>query len=160
MDRIPVCKVCLEPISNFICPDCLYKAIQQWVWKSCPALVGRFKSFHKDFLQGVVSEKTATCVVCKNEYYHMVCSYDYMKEVYSWLEGLVNEQTLKDFLRIFGLGFRRIDNRARGWFFYRNRAPFPENDTAIDMGFCEICENFSYMLKEDASNQMVCENCR
>ena len=159
MNGIPVCKICLEPISNFICPHCLYKAIQQWMWKREPGLIGRFRGFHRKFIETTVSEKTAHCVVCKREFYHMVCSYDYLKEAYSWLEGYLSEKKLKEFLRIFSLGFKRIDRRASGWFFYRNRGPSAENNSSIDIGLCEVCENFSYDLKHDASNRMVCENC-
>ena len=157
---VPICKICLEPISNFICPDCLYRAIQEWVWKSCPGLVGRLRDFHKRFIETVVSEKTARCVVCKKDFYHMVCSYDYLKEVYAWLERYLNGEKLKEFLRIFSLGFRRIDWRAKGWFFYKNYGPFRENEKSIDIGLCEICENFSYNLGHDASNHLACENCR
>jgi len=160
MDGVPVCKVCLEPISNFICPDCIYRAIQQWMWKSCPRLVGRFRGFHRAFVESVSSEKTAYCVVCKKEFYHMVCSYDYLKEAYAWMADHLNEKKLREFIRIFSMGFRRIDRRASGWFFYRNRGPAAENGRGVDIGLCEVCENFSYDLRHDASNRVVCENCR
>ena len=160
MYGIPACKICLEPISNFICPDCIYRAIQQWMWKACPGLVERFRNFHKTFIESVASEMAAVCVVCRREYYHMICSYDYMKEVYSWLGEYLPDNQVKEFLRIFSMGFRRIDRRASGWFFYRNQGPNMLKNGEVDIGLCEVCENFSYGLKHDASNRMVCENCR
>jgi hypothetical protein len=160
MNEILLCKVCLEPISNFICPDCLYKAIQQWLWRYEPSIIANFKDFHKAFIDSTISEQTAKCIVCKQDFYHMICSYDYMKEAYSWLEDHLNKKRLKEFLHIFSLGFRKIDRRASGWFFYRNKGPLPENNNSIDIGLCEVCDNFSYNLKYNASNHMVCENCR
>jgi hypothetical protein len=75
--------ICLEPVSNFICPDCLYKAVQQWLWKFGPELIEKFSDFHKSFVETIVSHKTAICITCKREYYHMVCPYDYIREVHS-----------------------------------------------------------------------------
>ena len=59
MNGVPVCRICLEPISNFICPDCLYKAVQQWVWKRKPGLIEKFSDFHGKFIGSVISEETA-----------------------------------------------------------------------------------------------------
>ena len=160
MSSIPVCELCLEPISNFVCPDCLYNSVQQWVWKCKPSVIERLSDFHRKFLDTLVSDKTAFCVVCKREYYHMICPYDYMKDIYSWLEDYLTKKQLKDFLRIFSIGFKRIEHRVRGRFFYRNQGPPLHSRRPRDMGICENCENFSDNLKLDTSHYMVCEKCR
>lgn len=157
MNRIPVCRMCLEPITNFICPGCLYKAVQQWLWKNMPRQIENFRDFHEKFIDTCVSEKTAFCIVCKKDYYHMICSYDYISEVHDWLEDFGSKEQLEQFLRIFGMGLGKIDNGAYGRFFYRNLEPSQQEETS---GFCENCENFSDSLKKDSSKHMVCEDCR
>lgn len=158
--EIPVCMVCLEPISNFICPDCLYKAVQQWFWKFRPELIERFRDFHKDFVGTVVSHKTAICIVCKKEYYHMLCPYDYIREVYSWLYEFLSKKKLREFLNIFSFGLRKINRDVRHWRFYRNGTKLSISKSISDLGVCENCDNFSEHLKLDKSNRMVCEVCR
>jgi len=151
--------ICLEPVSNFICPDCLYKAVQQWLWKFGPELIEKFSDFHKSFVETIVSHKTAICITCKREYYHMVCPYDYIREVHSWLYEFLPKERLREFLDIFSFGFRRIDEKIRHWRFYKNGTNISIGKLISDMGICENCENFSEHLKPDISNRMVCENC-
>ncbi len=160
MNNIPVCRLCLEPLSDFICPGCLYRAIQQWLWKCGPGLIERFRDFHTKFTETLVSDKTAFCVVCKREYYHMVCPYDYIKEVHAWLEDYLGEEGLVEFLSIFSIGFRRMERHLESRAFYRNRGPLQQNRREPDTGICENCENFSDSLKRDASNRLVCGRCR
>ncbi len=158
--NIPVCKICIEPITRFICPDCLYKAVQQWMWIFAPSLVGKFEVFHKRFIETVVSEKTTTCVVCKKEYYHIVCSYDYIREVYSWLHELLPKKKLRIFLSMFSLGFERIDRSIRRRRFYSVGETLSPGEAISDIGICEKCGNFSDQLRKNDSNYMVCENCQ
>lgn len=155
MNGIPVCRICVEPITNFICPSCLYRAMQQWIWKYQPELVEKFMGFHESFISTVVSDRTAFCVACKMEYYHMVCAFDYMKSVHEWLEEQgVSQARLKEFVRIFGMGLRSIQNGKK------HLAGHPHNGNAVvDIGFCENCENFSDALRPDAAGRMVCERC-
>lgn len=160
MNNIPVCKLCLEPLSNFLCPDCLYSAIQQWVWRYKPGLIERFSDFHKKFLRTLISERTAFCVACKREYYHMICPYDYIKEVHAWLSDFLPEKTIKEFLMIFSMGFKRMDRHLEHRFFYRNGRPQMQTCERPDTGICESCENFSDNLMRDASDHLVCEKCR
>ena len=110
MKGIPVCRICLEPISNFICPDCIYRVIQQWVWKYRSDLIDSFKGFHKRFIEIVASEKTTFYVVCKKGYYHIVCYYDYTREAYVWLkEQSLSDKWMKEFLCVFSMGFRGME---------------------------------------------------
>ncbi len=160
MRSVPVCKLCLEPISNFICPACLYRSVQQWIWRCEPSLIRKFRDFHTRFVDTLVSHKTSFCVSCKHEYYHMICPYDYLKEVYAWLEEYLDEDKLKEFLQIFSMGFKKIERNLERKFFYRNHGPAPEGREKGDFGICELCENFSDDLRRNASNLMVCEDCR
>ncbi|MBN2331452.1 MAG: hypothetical protein JXC85_06565 [Candidatus Aenigmarchaeota archaeon] len=160
MNGIPVCKLCLEPISNFICPDCLYKSVQQWIWRSEPSLIRRFRDFHVRFIETLVSQKTSICVACKQEYYHMICPYDYLKEVYAWLEDSLPADKLREFLRIFSMGFKKTEINLESRFFYRNHGPAIQTWEKGDTGICELCENYSDDLKRDSSNRYVCEQCR
>jgi hypothetical protein len=160
MDNIPVCKLCLEPISNFICPGCLYKSVQQWIWRREPRLVRRFRRFHERFIETLVSQKTAICVACRKEYYHMICPYDYLKEVYAWMEDFLQPEKLKEFLRIFSMGFKKMERNMDRKFFYRNHGPALHGSERAEIGICELCENFSEDLRRDASNRIVCEHCR
>ena len=160
MNSMPVCKLCLEPISNFICPSCLYKSVQQWIWRSEPSLIRKFRDFHIGFTETLVSQRTSLCVVCKNEYYHMICPYDYLKEVYAWLEDFLPESKLKEFLQIFSMGFKKIERNLERKYFYRNHGPAQHTCENGDTGICELCENYSDDLKRDASNRYICEDCR
>lgn len=160
MNSIPVCHLCLEPLSNFVCPDCLYRAVQQWIWRFKPELVGRFRDFHKGFTDTLVSEKTAFCVACKRDYYHMVCPYDYIKEAHAWLEDHLTEEKLGEFLRIFSMGFQRMERHLEQGVFYANGRPVQQTMEKTDIGICENCENFSEDLRRDAYSRMVCERCR
>ncbi len=160
MNNMPVCKLCLEPISNFICPACLYKSVQQWIWRSEPSMIRKFRDFHIRFTDTLVSQKTSLCVACKNEYYHMICPYDYLKEVYVWLEDFLPEKKLKEFLQIFSMGFKKIERNMERKFFYRNHGPTIHSCESGDIGICELCENFSDDLKRDASDRYICEHCR
>ena len=67
---------------------------------------------------------------------------------------------LEEFLKIFSMGFRKIEKNLERRFFYRNRGPGQQADEMVDIGICDICDNFSYSLKPDASNHMACERCR
>jgi hypothetical protein len=115
--EVPVCMICVEPISNFICPGCLYKAVQQWLWGAGPELIERFRDFHKQFVESVVSHKTAICISCRKEYYHMVCPYDYIRETYLWLYEFLPKRRLKEFMKIFSFGFKRVGENIRNWMF-------------------------------------------
>jgi hypothetical protein len=123
-------------------------------------LIEKFRDFQIKFIDTLVSQKTAFCVSCKHEYYHMICPYDYLKEVYSWLEEYLDENSLREFLRIFSMGFRKIEWSVERRFFYRNNGPSQHGRERVDIGICETCENFSDNLKRDTSNHWVCENCR
>lgn len=97
---------------------------------------------------------------CKHEYYHMVCPYDYLREVYAWLGDYLTEKQLKEFLRIFSMGFNKMERDMERRVFYRNYGPSHQIKERVDIGICELCENFSDNLRRDSSNRYVCENCR
>lgn len=90
----------------------------------------------------------------------MVCPYDYLKEVYAWLENYLTENKLKEFLRIFSMGFRKMEKSLERRYFYRNSGPSQQIKERADVGICENCENFSDNLRRDGTNRHVCENCR
>ena len=159
-EEIPLCKICLEPITNFVCPNCLLKAVVQWMKTADPNLVSMCKRIHIRLVKISLSQEASFCVVCKKGYHELVCVYDYIKEFYSWLEFVMPEDKAEEFIKVFSFGYKKGDYESSDWRLHKEKVPIGFSRRISDMGLCEGCENFSENIEPDKSNCMMCEDCR
>jgi len=153
---MPICKVCKEPIWNFLCLDCLGEDIAQWLPS---AYASRFAAFHRSFTGHFISTNDAafdSCLKCKSVREAEVCSFCYLNEFMSWAKA---EPELATKLNQFVFSFER-----KGEFdgFFRNTRLQPVTDSLCSRessGFCDACGEYSDEL-EAGDGGLLCPGCR
>ncbi len=158
MKETSICSICLEPIYNFICADCLHKDVQKWMESKSVALALQFETFHHSLDRHFSSEHNSEfCIKCRNVTDSVFCIYCYVKEVFQWI-FFKDPWLAQSFVRLFnfdfaGTGFLMIDE-------IRNLSPImlSEKRGSTDINICETCENHSNNLVEN-DGDWICENC-
>ncbi|MEM5781741.1 MAG: hypothetical protein QXD43_00915 [Candidatus Aenigmatarchaeota archaeon] len=161
MDEIKICKLCLEPLFNFICVDCLADSIKKFLFFENSQLLKEFELFHKKFLRFFSShslEKMARCVKCKRIFDVMACPYCYINELFWWLfeKDLNLARKLAQFFNFDFLGTGYILK-------LRKFEPvIIDEDKEIflsEIGICESCGQVYDDLKK-INGEWLCESCR
>lgn len=144
------CKLCREPIQNFICVNCLAKNIKAWLPRefSC-----KFSMFHSDISRHFTDFYEAEpCIRCKHENHSVICPYCYIKEVYQWLKD-ENQNLADKFINTFPLiyVFRKKGKKFQ---------PLLETKNGeSESGVCDICGEYSDKIERSDSG-WVCEYCK
>ena len=161
MEETKICKLCLEPLFNFICIDCLSSSIKKFLISERPELLEEFNSFHQKFSKFFSSqtlEKRAKCIKCMRSFDIIVCPYCYINEVFWWLFEKDTKLARKiaqlfnfDFLGTgYILNLRKADPVIT--------AEDGENDIS-EIGICESCGQACDDLKK-VNGEWLCESCR
>ena len=100
------CLECGEPVTNPICPDCLFREFEVWVAKyprigrKVVKRLKKFLSIRENF-----EEDSQTCVVCKNNSAYL-CPYCFTDFVLSVLRDAgASEIVIRDYLEFFNFDF-------------------------------------------------------
>lgn len=158
MEETVICRLCLEPIYNFICVNCLGKSVSRWLSKMSSSLLSGFQKFHNFLLNNFSSDQNHEfCIKCKNTIDTVICPYCYVKEIFWWVfdeDTTLAKKFAKQFNYDFmGLGY--LPNLKT-----RNLMPpaIVVKGERSDIGICESCGQVSYDLKEK-NGSWLCESC-
>jgi hypothetical protein len=154
-----ICKLCLEPIFNFICIDCQHASIIKWLSENAPGLLNEFNNFHEKIESTFASTQNSIfCIKCKQIKETVICPYCYAKEVFWWLFDK-NIEVAKKFVKIFNFDFLGIGYLPT--IKTRNLWPIIITDEreSTDLNFCEECGIVSDNLKK-VNGKWLCESCR
>lgn len=160
MEETTICNLCLEPIFNHICVDCLAASVSKWIMAQDFSLLGDFKIFQDNLKNHFgSSSQHEKCIKCRASTDTVICPFCYTKEVFLWLEPK-DENLAETFKKFFNFTFIGTD------FFYlddemRNHVPAMITNTRRkhDMNICDSCENQSDDLI-DVNGDYICEDCR
>lgn len=161
MRETEVCKLCYEPIFNFICFDCLERDTERFLNLVSPELLNEFQtlqfSISTHFSFPYSQEK---CIKCNNQISTPICPWCFINEVYFWL--LEKDYLLaKFFSRMFNFDFLGtgypgiIPNMVRKF----EPVIISERTERTDIGICDNCGQSVSELFEIEGN-WVCESCR
>jgi hypothetical protein len=154
-----ICRICLEPIYNFICPNCLKKSIKKWIDFKDKSLLDDFENFHHKLTQLFSTEENVMfCIKCKKIVEIVMCPYCYAKEVFWWLFDK-DIRLAKKFAKLFNFDFLNVGYLPT--IELRNLEPIiiTTNREKIDINICEKCGMASDNIKQ-VNDQWICEMCR
>jgi len=153
-----ICKICKEPIWNFLCLDCLGEDISRWLPTE---QTSRFTAFHRSFVGHFITPVDATfdtCLKCRGVREAEVCSFCYLNEFMSWVNATEPDLASK-LANSFVFSFER-----KGEFdgFFKNTRFRPVTDNRCNRetsGLCDSCGEYSEEL-EARDNGLLCLECR
>lgn len=159
MEETIICRICLEPIMNFLCTDCLKQAISSWLSSESNQLLADYQVFHSLLSNFFSGNEQEFCVKCKKKSNTILCPYCYTNEVFWWLFNK-NINLAKKFVHLFNFDFLDI-----GFFPHtktRNLKPIiisEDQENFDEIGICESCGQLSENLKKE-NGVWLCESCR
>lgn len=168
-----ICRLCLEPVTNFICTDCLFDNIQKWVsanstdpFQMRALLRGKHSSIRK-----MLSNDTnrGFCVSCKSEVDEIACPCCYLYEMGTSIR-LLEPRLVEGFERDFNFDVIVHHNMSQVslWESMHGRILASRSFRPIlitdkrrytDLNSCESCEVDSEELA-DIGGHWICESCR
>lgn len=169
-----ICRVCLEPVHNFICNDCIFGDIVRWVSLRAPDraeyLTILLKGKNESVKKMLVSDQNRTvCVSCKDEVDGIACPCCYLYEMQTLVKS-VDPELARKFEADFNFDFTFHHGMAQLtlWESIHNRLMSTKEFKPIliadkrrsgDMGMCESCEVDTDELSE-SDGRWLCESCR
>lgn len=159
MEETVICRMCLEPIFNFLCIDCLGKSVNKWISSAKPEMQRDFKNFHKSLFKYISTEENQEkCMRCRMTTDAVICPYCYEKEVFWWIFSK-NPGLSQIFSRIFNFDFFGTGYLPTTKL--RDLEPVVLVDEAnrSDMNLCENCGQASEDLRKE-NGIWLCESCR
>jgi len=159
MEETVICKLCFEPITNFLCISCLNKTISTWLLSLNNNLLNDYEFFHLSLLDQFSSdENQEKCIKCRRITNTVLCPYCYVNEVFWWIFNK-DINLAKKFVRLFNFDFLNMgylpETKTRN---LKQIAIFDEEKT-LESGICESCGQASVDLKEE-NGIWLCESCR
>jgi len=168
-----ICRLCLEPVTNFICPDCLLDSVQKWAaarstnpFQIRVLLAGK----HADVKRMLSHESNrAFCVSCKGEVDEIACPCCYLYEMHSAIKSFepgLSGSFERDFN--FDLVVHHNISQVNLWESMHGRLLAPRSFRPVvitdkvrgtDMSSCENCDIDSDYLSE-VDGHWLCESCR
>jgi hypothetical protein len=157
--EVSLCQLCKEPIWNFLCVNCLSRAVGKWLPGVYAAEFSRFhnniaRHFHYDYRD---SKGYNYCIRCKNAIESPVCPYCYINEVFLWLRGK-NPDLASVFIKIFNFDFEKSGHKDFIGI-HATAEPITEDGTEHEeLGICDECGEYSDELRV-ANGRWVCLQC-
>jgi hypothetical protein len=154
-----ICKICLEPIFNYICVDCLESSVEKWVSVHFPNVLNDFKSFSNRFKNTFASYvEKEKCIKCNRTTETIVCPYCYLKEVYDFL-SLKNKHLAEIFIKFFNFNSLKSEKPFES-ISIKNFSPviLVEEKNNPEINICEVCGNQSDYLRK-VNGSYICEVC-
>ncbi len=166
-----ICRLCLEPIYNFICIDCFLQAVERWLkLKHREDMIPLVEQRHRELKHMLSSDfNTGFCLKCKQAVKEWACPCCYLYEIYTTIKG--NDADLgKEFEQLFNYDFQYRHGYTQLTFWQslnrqllstRNFKPLLliDRKNTTERGICENCGQESEMLKQQ-NGQWICEGCR
>lgn len=144
-----LCKICKEPIWNFLCVDCIAKDAKKVLPKRS---MKDFSVFHRRIVENFYSHYDHTyCLKCRHENPVTLCPYCYISEMIHMIsrkEPIMAKRFVR-FLPFFRHPYSEKDARTI--------TELKNEKTAY--GMCDECGETSESL-ERTENGWVCEDCR
>ncbi|MDI6807008.1 MAG: hypothetical protein QMD14_04335 [Candidatus Aenigmarchaeota archaeon] len=150
-----ICKLCSEPIFNYLCIDCLGNSVSRWIEREDKSFLDKFKTFHNSLKNHFLSfDEKEKCIKCKRPIEVVICPYCYTKEVIFLLS--VNAKNLVElFKKFFNFDMGYSDNmKVKRWL-----PTMVGGEEEPDMNICEMCGNISEWLYK-INGSYICESCR
>lgn len=165
-----ICRLCLEPVTNYICSVCLFENVQVWLIQSNRTdLLEVVFSLNERIKQMIQQDENgAVCVVCKNEMYAVACPCCYLFEIYSLLRAVSLDLSNRfekhfnfDFNHHHGYSQLAFLQNLRGRLLAKNFEPIVITDKRQkhDVNICDSCDQYAEDLMEH-NGWWLCETCR
>ena len=154
MEETTICRICLEPIYNFICVDCFAEQIEKILPER---LKFSFNKFHNSLKENFsTNENLELCLKCRQQKDVAICPYCYFKEVFLWVVER-DENYAEKIAEIFNFNFEKTEFRKS--IKVKNWEPIiiSESNEEFDFNVCEICGEPKELRKIDG--KWVCETC-
>ena len=142
-----ICKICFDPVDNFVCLDCLAREVKKWLNSR---LEYEFTNFNENLRMLFNSEENLEkCVRCRQSVDCVVCESCYLKELFLWLTQKGAS------LEALGLmnSFKRSTEINSALIVSSNS----EEETS-DLNVCEECGQVAELLYQNG--KWICESCR
>lgn len=165
-----ICRLCLEPLYNFICVDCLLDAVKQWLRKNgASELIPSIKKRHDEIKTLLSSDSNSVlCIKCKQETNSWACPCCYLYEIYIIIKRNKPEIANR-FERIFNFDFHYHHAFTQLMFWQslhkqplstKNFKPviLSERESNPDLNICNRC-GITSELKE-VNGEWLCSICR
>ncbi len=169
MEETIVCKLCLEPVSNFICIDCLLGHIQYWlVLTHHEELYPQVIQAHNKMKAFLSAEEKVSCFICKKPMLAISCPCCYLYEMYIMIKN-IDLELANEFEKQFNFdfAFHHGYSQLTLWESIHNQAPSLRNFKAVviidreprtDLNFCDNCGQPSELI--EVNGMLVCETCK
>lgn len=168
-----ICRLCLQPVTNFICTDCLFAGIQKWVSKNSSGadslmllLSGKNAEIKRLLSQ---DNNRAFCVSHRGQVDEIACPCCYLYEMQSAIKSYepgIARKFEKDFNFdfMFHHGMSQLslwESIHGGLLASKSFRPVIITDrrAGLDLNVCEGCESESDDIVE-VDGRWICESCR
>ena len=175
INEASICRLCLEPVHNFICTDCLFQNVKKWVSHAIPHKAEYVNALlngkHDDIKKMLGNEQNrGVCMSCRQMVDEIACPCCYLYE----MQSVIKEHTSRDNVNKFeenlnfDFTFHHGMSQLNLWESIHGRLlstksfkPIVITDArrSLDMGMCENCEVESTELS-DSGGKLLCETCR
>ncbi len=155
---LALCRICLEPVTNSICIDCLYEQTYDWIYRDSKHLISVLTGVHKKLsdIFGPTEDNIEFCIKCKQEKDNVICPYCYVRDLFSEFRKY-DPVKAKEFIALFNFDFENIGYMEQ--YSCNNTGLIFEETDNKEHSICHLCGNMSEMLY--AENGMhVCETCK
>ena len=153
MDNISICSICLGPIYNFICADCLFKQIKRWLRENASYLILEVEKAHQNLIKTFhTTDSKQFCIHCRKTNGNVFCPFCYTKYIYLHLKEF-DERAAEKMVSVFNFDFE-----GTGMYSDFHPEPIGYEEEKTEEGICEYCDNLSDSLK-NVNGLYVCESC-
>ncbi|MBI4010117.1 MAG: hypothetical protein HY361_02905 [Candidatus Aenigmarchaeota archaeon] len=170
MEETTVCKLCLEPVSNFICTDCLFSNVNKWLFLiQHQHLSPKILAKHND-IKSILRLDTdgAYCIKCKGNVGEIACPCCYLYEMYLIIKES-SQELAGNFEKNFNYDFRmhHAYSQLTLWQSLHeesvssrtfNPIIISERKILTDINICDNCGQISDMITE-SNGSHLCESC-
>lgn len=170
MEETLLCKLCLEPVSNFICADCLFKDVKKWlILTQHTELLPEITAKHDDIKSLIKIDVGETvCIKCRENVDEIACPCCYLYEMYA-----INKESGIDlgneFEKYFNFDFK-MHNAYSQLAFWQSlheesvssktfeSIVIAEEQSSTDINVCENCGQTSDRIT-GLNGSFICETC-
>lgn len=157
MSETIICKICLEPIFNYLCVNCLEFSVRRW-FEGLSFDLSDFEKFSQNLKNQFESfAEKEKCIKCGKRAETIICPYCYAKEVFDLL-SLRERKLAESFIKIFNFDFLKVGLFSES-ILTRNLMPIiiVDDKESSDINICENCGN-QYDLRQ-VNGSYICEVC-
>lgn len=156
-NRLALCNICKDPVTTFICPDCLATGIAAWLPASLSLM---FEKFHSGFVQhfrSLPDSGLGYCIRCKSLRPASICPHCYLVEASHWLR-MTSSRAADVLLHILPLEIECTFTECSGCEWKTSYEPVSaDRDEQADENLCDRCGD--YGIIRTVNGEWVCEEC-